>query len=73
LICGFVFYGWGLGLYGSFERLEQLFLVLSVWSFQLIFSTLWMNHFLFGPFEWLWRTMTYSKVQSIKIKPEVLT
>jgi len=72
-ICGFIFYGWGLGLYGSFERLEQLFVVFAVWSFQLVFSTLWMSRFQFGPVEWLWRTMTYSKVQSIKIKPEVLT
>jgi len=67
LICGFIFYGWGLGLYGSLDRLEQLFVVLAVWTFQLVFSTFWMNRFQFGPFEWIWRSMTYSKIQTLKI------
>ena len=66
LICGFVFYGWGLGLYGTFERIEQLMLVLVIWLFQLLFSTFWMNRFQYGPFEWLWRSMTYGKIQRLK-------
>jgi uncharacterized protein len=67
LICGFIFYGWGLGLYGSFERTEMLLVVLGVWIFQLLFSSFWMNRFQFGPFEWLWRSMTYGKRQPLKI------
>jgi len=67
LICGFIFYGWGLGLYGSLVRFVQLFVVLAVWTFQLVFSTFWMNRFQFGPFEWIWRSMTYSKIQTLKI------
>jgi len=68
LICGFIFYGWGLGFYGSVERSEMLLVVLGVWVFQLFFSSFWMARFQFGPFEWLWRSMTYGKSQPLKIK-----
>ncbi len=67
LICGFIFYGWGLGFYGSFERSDMLLVVLGVWTFQLFFSSFWMARYQFGPFEWLWRSMTYGKRQSLKI------
>jgi len=67
LICGFIFYGWGLGFYGSFERSEMLLVVIGVWLFQLLFSSFWMARFQFGPFEWLWRSMTYGKRQPLKI------
>ncbi|MCC6392381.1 MAG: DUF418 domain-containing protein, partial [Bryobacterales bacterium] len=26
---------------------------------QLAFSTWWLNRFRFGPFEWVWRSLTY--------------
>ncbi|NQZ86015.1 MAG: DUF418 domain-containing protein [Colwellia sp.] len=67
LICGFIFYGWGLGYYGSFERSDMLLVVLGVWTFQLFFSSFWMARYQFGPFEWLWRSMTYGKRQPLKI------
>jgi uncharacterized protein len=67
LICGFIFYGWGLGFYGTFERSEMLLVVIGVWVFQLFFSSFWMARFQFGPFEWLWRSMTYGKRQPLKI------
>jgi len=67
LICGFIFYGWGLGYYGSFERSDMLLVVLGVWTFQLFFSSFWMSRYQFGPFEWLWRSMTYGKRQPLKI------
>lgn len=66
IICCFIFYGWGLGFYGSFERIEQLYVVLGIWAFQLVFSAYWMNNYRFGPFEWLWRSMTYGKLQPLK-------
>lgn len=67
LICCFIFYGWGLGLYGTFERIDQLVVVLAIWIFQLFFSSFWMSRYQFGPFEWLWRTMTYGKRQPLKL------
>jgi len=55
--------GIGLGLFGELERVEQVQLVLAVWVFQLLFSMLWLQIFRFGPLEWLWRSLSYGKVQ----------
>jgi uncharacterized protein len=59
LICTFIFYGFGLGLYGSFERWEQVLLVFSIWALQLIGSPAWLTKFKYGPLEWGWRRLTY--------------
>ena len=66
IICTFLFYGHGLGWYNSFGRFELLYVVFSVWAFQIVFSVLWLEWFRFGPFEWLWRTLTYFKLQPMR-------
>lgn len=66
LICALLFYGHGLGLYGRVERTGQILVVLAVWTAQLAVSRLWLRHFRFGPLEWLWRSMTYGKVQPLR-------
>lgn len=66
IICTFIFYGWGLGKFGTFERKDQLLLVVCIWIFQILFSVRWMKTFRVGPFEWLWRSLTYGSVQNIK-------
>lgn len=66
LIMTFIFVGApGLGLFGTVERVDQLKLVLLVWAIQLIWSPLWLSRFKFGPLEWLWRSLTYGKLQPI--------
>ncbi|WP_448549385.1 DUF418 domain-containing protein [Thalassotalea fusca] len=72
IICCVIFYGWGLGFYGTFERTEQIMLVMAIWLFQIFFSTFWMNRYRFGPFEWVWRSLTYGKLQPLA-KLEVAT
>jgi len=59
VICTFIFYGFGLGLFGQFERWQQLLVVLVVWSLILIWSPIWLNKFRYGPLEWCWRSLTY--------------
>ena len=63
LICNFIFMGWGLGLAGALHRIEIYYLVLGIWIFQIIASSLWLNYFRFGPAEWVWRSLTYKKRQ----------
>jgi uncharacterized protein len=63
IICGIIFYGFGFGLYGKLERHEWYYVVGAVWLFQVIFSNIWLRYFLFGPFEWVWRSLTYWKQQ----------
>jgi uncharacterized protein len=66
LICTTIFYGHGLGLFGSVERAPALLIVLGVWIVQIIFSNIYIRHFRHGPFEWLWRSLTYRNWQPIR-------
>ena len=66
IITAVVFYGFG--LYGRLQRYEVYYVVAAIWAFQIIFSNLWLRYYRFGPFEWLWRSLTYWKRQSMKKK-----
>ena len=66
ILCTFVFYGHGLGWFQQTDRLGQMLVVLSVWLLQLIWSPIWLRHFRFGPFEWLWRSLTYAQLQPLR-------
>jgi uncharacterized protein len=59
LICITIFYGSGLGLFGSVQRKYQLLIVIGVWLLQLVLTTLWLRRFRQGPLEWFWRRLTY--------------
>lgn len=61
-----VFYGYGLGLYGNVPRAAQMLFVAAVITLQLFVSPLWLKHFRFGPVEWLWRTLTYGRLQPMR-------
>jgi uncharacterized protein len=58
-----VFYGYGLGLYGSISRFGQMGFVVAVIALQLLLSPWWLARYRFGPLEWLWRSLTYWKRQ----------
>jgi len=66
IICTLFFYGYGLGYYNHLKFHQLYFVVGAVWIFQIIFSAIWLRYFLFGPFEWLWRSATYWKRQPMK-------
>lgn len=68
LICNFIFMGWGLGLAGQLERLEIYYVVFAIWLFQIIVSPLWLKYYRFGPAEWLWRSLTYGKLQPLRLQ-----
>ena len=59
VICMIVFTGAGFGLFGKLQRYELLYVVFSIWIFQLIISPIWLKYFHFGPAEWLWRRLSY--------------
>jgi len=66
IICTFIFYGHGLGMFGKLERIEQLGVVVAVWVFQVIAAPFWLRRYRFGPFEWLWRSLTYWRFETIR-------
>lgn len=57
VLCTFLFYSYGLRLYGELSRTAALGAVLAVWALQLALSPWWLRHFLMGPIEWAWRSL----------------
>ncbi|MFD1786916.1 DUF418 domain-containing protein [Sphingomonas floccifaciens] len=66
LICTTIFYGYGLGLYGRLPRAELYLIVLAVWAGMLLWSKPWLKHFAYGPFEWLWRSLSRLSFQPMR-------
>ncbi len=58
VVCGFVFYGYGLGLYGQLGRVGTTSVVLAVWMLQVLYSPWWVRRVGIGPVEWFWRSLT---------------
>jgi uncharacterized protein len=65
LICTTVFYGHGLGYFGSVGRVGQLVMTVAVWALLLVLAPWWLARFRFGPLEWLWRTLTYGRIEPL--------
>jgi uncharacterized protein len=59
ILCGFIFNGYGLGLFGQLERYQLYFVMIGVWIFQIIFSNYWLKRNSTGPLERLWRQLIY--------------
>jgi uncharacterized protein len=59
LILGWIFYGYGLGLFGRLGPAAALMIGIAVYAAQAVFSAWWLGRFRFGPVEWFWRTLMY--------------
>jgi uncharacterized protein len=57
----------GTGLYGSLQRYQLYAVVAVVWGFWLVICPWWLGRFRFGPAEWLWRSLTYVRIQPFRI------
>ncbi len=69
IITSVIFYGFG--LFATLQRYQLYYVVGSIWIFQIIFSHIWLRYFRLGPFEWLWRSLTYWKKQPLKKDPAI--
>jgi uncharacterized protein len=68
IVCTTLFYSYGFDLFGSIHRPMLYLIVLAIWTFQLLVSPLWLEAFRFGPAEWVWRSLTYWKLQPMRPK-----
>jgi uncharacterized protein len=66
IICAIIFDGFGFNQFGKYQRYEIYYVVGAIWLFQIIFSATWLKYYYFGPFEWVWRSLTYWKKQPMK-------
>ena len=69
LIFGWIFYGYGLGLFGSIGAAKALVIGLAVYIAQVFFSAWWLGRYRYGPVEWLWRTLMYGALQPMSLAP----
>jgi uncharacterized protein len=61
LVLGFIFYGYGLGLFGRLSSAVGLLLTVMIYAAQVVVSRLWLTRFAYGPIEWLWRALMYGR------------
>ena len=66
IICTLFFFGYGLNYYAELEFYQIYFVALAIWVLQLIISPIWLKYYLFGSLEWVWRSLTYWKLQPFK-------
>ncbi|MBM7703615.1 DUF418 domain-containing protein [Metabacillus iocasae] len=64
IICVILFLGFN--LYGQMSLTMGTLLCFVIYGLQLFISYKWLQVYQFGPFEWLWRMMTYGSIQPIK-------
>ncbi|MCH8568126.1 MAG: DUF418 domain-containing protein [Balneolales bacterium] len=61
VLCTTIFLGYGFGLYGKTGYAASIPIAIAIFSFQIFLSRMYLNRFKMGPFEWLWRKVTYLK------------
>jgi len=65
LIGIFIFFSPGLGLLGEVGAGICFLIALVVFVFQIVFANFWLSYFQYGPVEWLWRSLTYLRLQPL--------
>lgn len=61
-----IFYGYGLGLFGSVDRMTLYLFVIGGAAAMLLWSKPWLDHFRYGPLEWLWRSLARGALQPMR-------
>jgi len=63
IISAVLFLPFGFGLFGKIGHLYGILITVAIFAIQIPLSRFWLTKFHFGPFEWLWRSLTYLKLQ----------
>ncbi|MGF1549756.1 MAG: DUF418 domain-containing protein [Sphingomonadaceae bacterium] len=66
IVMTFLFYGYGLGLFGQLTRIELWLPVVAMWALMLIWSKPWLERWRYGPFEWLWRSLARWRIEPLR-------
>ncbi|TMI61292.1 MAG: DUF418 domain-containing protein [Bacteroidetes bacterium] len=61
-----LYYGVGFGFGGNIGPAIFVPIGLAVYALQVLYSNLWFKYFNYGPFEWIWRMLTYGKWLPLK-------
>ncbi len=63
-----IFYPFAIGYYGEFSLWQVEVIAIIIYAIQVLLAKMWLSYFTFGPFEWLWRSLTYGEILPIKKK-----
>lgn len=66
IVMTWIFYGYGLGLYGQVQRIWLWAFVLCAWAVMMALSSYWLARYYYGPMEWLWRSLARVKLQPMR-------
>lgn len=66
IIASILYLSYGFALYGKVNIWQGILITVAIFLIQIPLSNWWLKHFRFGPFEWLWRSLTYLKLQPMK-------
>jgi uncharacterized protein len=61
IILGWIFYGYGLGLFGRVCVTAALAIGVVMYAVQAAISAWWLERYHYGPVEWLWRSLMYGR------------
>jgi len=73
VIFGWIFYGYGLGLFGRLGVANALTIGVAIYIGQVFFSAWWLRRYRYGPVELLWRTLMYGSAQPMSRLPRQQT
>ncbi|MCG3089760.1 DUF418 domain-containing protein [Sporosarcina cyprini] len=57
VLCGFIFYSYGFGLFGTMEVWQTTAIAFLLFGLQIAISALWLRRFRTGPLEYVWRVL----------------
>ena len=66
VVFALLFYGYGFQLFGRLDPKTAAALGTAFYALQIWFSVRWLRRYRFGPFEWLWRSLTYGRRQPMR-------
>lgn len=64
-----IFYGYGGGAFAKVSLAWLLVLSVVLYALEAPLSRWWLSRYRFGPAEWIWRSMTYGKLQPMRHGP----
>jgi uncharacterized protein len=64
-----IFSGFGLALWGSLTLAGLWLAAAVIWAIEMAFAVAWLSRFSMGPFEWVWRALTYGRAPRLAIRP----
>lgn len=66
IITAILYLSHGFALYGQINVWQSILITIAIFLLQIPLSKIWLKHYRFGPFEWLWRSLTYGEMQPMK-------